>query len=177
MSDQDFILVDEEEKESTGADEVDKEEKKDHLAVKKEDWDYPLIELEGKTIGIIGFGRIGQAEGRIARAMGMHVLAYDVYPNDAGRAIGAYVDLDTLLAQSDVVSLHCNLTPENTGLINKENIAKMKDGAILINNARGQLIVEQFISFIVVIHSCECRTPRCCPARRTPFQISSAESR
>ena len=98
-------------------------------------WDYPLIELEGKPIGIIGFGRIGQAEGRIARAMGMHVLAYDVYPNDAGRAIGAYVDLDTLLAQSDVVSLHCNLTPENTGLINKENIAKMKDGAILINNA------------------------------------------
>ena len=76
-------------------------------------WDYPLIELEGKTIGIIGFGRIGQ---------------------------------DTLLAQSDVVSLHCNLTPENTGLINKENIAKMKDGAILINNARGQLIVEQDVA-------------------------------
>ena len=97
-------------------------------------------------IGIIGFGRIGQAEGRIARAMGMHVLAYDVYPNDAGRAIGAYVDLDTLLAQADVVSLHCNLTPENTGLINKENIAKMKDGAILINNARGQLIVEQDVA-------------------------------
>lgn len=109
-------------------------------------WDYPLIELEGKTIGIIGFGRIGQAEGRIARAMGMHVLAYDVYPNDAGRAIGAYVDLDTLLAQADVVSLHCNLTPENTGLINKENIAKMKDDAILINNARGQLIVEQDVA-------------------------------
>ena len=109
-------------------------------------WDHPLIELAGKTIGIIGFGRIGQAEGRIARAMGMHVLAYDVYPNDAGRAIGAYVDLDTLLAQSDVVSLHCNLTPENTGLINKENIAKMKDGAILINNARGQLIVEQDVA-------------------------------
>lgn len=64
----------------------------------------------------------------------------------AGRAIGAYVDLDTLLAQSDVVSLHCNLTPENTGLINKENIAKMKDGAILINNARGQLIVEQDVA-------------------------------
>mgnify|MGYP001113041891 CR=1 FL=1 len=106
-------------------------------------WDYPLIELAGKTIGIIGFGRIRQAEGRIAKAMGMRVLAYDVYPNDAGRAIGAYVDLDTLLAQSDVVSLHCNLTPENTGLINKENIAKMKDGAILINNSRGGLIVEQ----------------------------------
>ena len=109
-------------------------------------WDYPLIELEGKTIGIIGFGRIGQAEGRIARAMGMRVLACDVYPNDAGRAIGEYVDLDTLLAQADVVSLHCNLTPENTGLINKANIAKMKDGAILINNARGQLIVEQDVA-------------------------------
>ena len=109
-------------------------------------WDYPLIELEGKTIGIIGFGRIGQAEGRIARAMGMRVLAHDVYPNDAGRAIGEYVDLDTLLAQSDVVSLHCNLTPENTGIINKERIAKMKDGAILINNARGQLIVEQDVA-------------------------------
>lgn len=109
-------------------------------------WDYPLIELEGKTIGIIGFGRIGQAEGRIARAMGMKVLACDVYPNDSGRAIGAYVDLDTLLAQADVVSLHCNLTPENTGLINKENIAKMKEPAILINNARGQLIVEQDVA-------------------------------
>ena len=109
-------------------------------------WDYPLIELAGKTIGIIGFGRIGQAEGRIAKAMGMRVLAYDIYPNDSGHAVGEYVDLDTLLAQSDVVSLHCNLTPENTGLINKETIAKMKGGAILLNNARGQLIVEQDVA-------------------------------
>lgn len=109
-------------------------------------WDYPLVELDGKTIGIIGFGRIGQSEGRIAKAMGMNVLAYDLYPNDAGREIGTYVTLDTLLAQSDVVTLHCNLTPENTGLINKERIAKMKDGAILINNARGQLIVERDVA-------------------------------
>ena len=109
-------------------------------------WDYPLIELEGKTIGIIGFGRIGQAEGRIAKALGMKVLAYDVYPNDSGRAIGEYVDLDTLLKSADVVSLHCNLTPENMGLINRASIAKMKDGAILINNARGQLIVEQDVA-------------------------------
>ena len=109
-------------------------------------WDYPLIELDGKTIGIIGFGRIGQAEGRVARALGMKVLAYDVYPNDSGREIAEYVDLDTLLSQSDVITLHCNLTPENTGLINKDNIAKMKDGAILINNARGQLIVEQDVA-------------------------------
>lgn len=106
-------------------------------------WDYPLIELEGKTMGIIGFGRIGQAEGRIARALGMRVLAYDLYPSDSGRAIGAYVDLDTLYRQSDVISLHCNLTPENTRMINKDSIAKMKDGVILINNARGQLIDEQ----------------------------------
>ena len=109
-------------------------------------WDYPLIELEGKTIGVIGFGRIGQAEGRVAKALGMNVLAYDVYPSDSGRAIGEYVDMDTLFAKSDVVTLHCNLTPENTGLINKASIAKMKDGVILINNARGQLINEQDVA-------------------------------
>ena len=109
-------------------------------------WDYPLIELEGKTIGIVGFGRIGQAEGRIAKAMGMKVLAYDVYPNDSGREIAEYVELDALLARSDVITLHCNLTPENTGFINKDSIAKMKDGVILINNARGQLINEQDVA-------------------------------
>ena len=109
-------------------------------------WDYPLIELEGKTIGIIGFGRIGQAEGRIAIALGMQVLAYDLYPNDSGRAIGEYVDLEELYARANVISLHCNLTPENTGMINKDSIAKMKDGVILINNARGQLINEQDVA-------------------------------
>lgn len=109
-------------------------------------WDYPLIELEGKTMGIIGFGRIGQAEGRIAKALGMKVLAYDVYPTPSGREIGEYVDMDTLFAQSDVISLHCNLTPENTAFINAENIAKMKDGVILLNNARGQLINEQDVA-------------------------------
>ena len=106
-------------------------------------WDYPLIELEHKTIGIIGFGRIGQSTGRIAKALGMRVLAYDVFPTDAGRAVGEYVDLDTLLAASDVIALHCNLTPENEKIICKENIAKMKDGVILVNNARGQLVAEQ----------------------------------
>ena len=106
-------------------------------------WDYPLIELEHKTIGIIGFGRIGQSTGRIAKALGMHVLAYDVFPTDAGRAVGEYVELDTLLAASDVIALHCNLTPENEKIICRENIAKMKDGVILVNNARGQLVAEQ----------------------------------
>lgn len=109
-------------------------------------WDYPLIELEGKTMGIIGFGRIGQAEGKIARAFGMRVLACSPHPCEEGREIGEYVELDTLLAESDVVSLHCNLTPENTGMINKESISRMKDGVILLNNARGQLLVEQDVA-------------------------------
>ena len=106
-------------------------------------WDYPLIELAGKTMGIIGFGRIGQTTGRIARAIGMEVLAYDSHPSDAGRAIAEYVDLDALLARSDVVALHCPLFPETEGIINRETIAKMKDGAILLNNSRGPLVVEQ----------------------------------
>ena len=105
-------------------------------------WDYPLIELEGKTMGIIGFGRLGQAEGRIAKALGMNVIAYDLYPNESGRVIADYVTLDELFANSDVISLHCNLTPENTEMINRNNIAKMKDGVILLNNARGQLVNE-----------------------------------
>ena len=106
-------------------------------------WDYPLIELEGKTMGVIGFGRIGQRTGEIAKALGMRVLAYDAYQNDAGKAIGSYVDLDTLLKESDVISLHCPLFPETKGIINAASIAKMKSGVILLNNSRGPLIVEQ----------------------------------
>jgi glycerate dehydrogenase len=109
-------------------------------------WDYPLIELDGKTAGIIGFGRIGQATGGIAKALGMKVLAYDPYPNQSGKALAEYVNLDTLLAQSDVIFLHCNLTPDNEKMINSASIAKMKDGAILINNSRGQLIDEQDVA-------------------------------
>ena len=105
-------------------------------------WDYPLIELEGKTLGIIGFGRIGRQEGRIARALGMEVLAFDPFPCDEGREIGAYTELDELYARADVISLHCNLTAENAGMIDRAAIEKMKDGVILINNARGLLINE-----------------------------------
>lgn len=105
-------------------------------------WDYPLIELAGKTIGLIGFGRIGQATARAASALGMHVLAYDAYESDAGRALASYVSLDDLLVQSDVISLHCPLTSETEGIINKDSIARMKDGAIIINTARGPLINE-----------------------------------
>lgn len=106
-------------------------------------WNYPLIELDGKTMGIIGFGRIGQATGKIAKALGMKVLAYDGHPNRTGRDIGEYVELDTLLQESDVIALHCPLFPVTQGIINKETIAKMKDGVILLNNSRGPLVVEQ----------------------------------
>lgn len=106
-------------------------------------WDYPLIELAEKTMGIIGFGRIGQQTGRIARALGMEVLAYDNHPSDSGSSLAQYVDLDTLLRRSDVIALHCPLFPETQGIINRENIAKMKDGVILLNNSRGPLVVEQ----------------------------------
>ena len=106
-------------------------------------WEYPLIELAGKTMGIIGFGRIGQTTGRIAKALGMKILANDAYPSEAGKEIAAYVDLESLLAQSDVIALHCPLFPETEGIINKDTIAKMKDGVIIINNSRGPLIVEQ----------------------------------
>ena len=109
-------------------------------------WDYPLIELDGKTMGIIGFGRIGQTTGKIAKAMGMNILAYDSFPTESGKAIAEYVDLDTLLARSDVVALHCPLFPETQGIINKDTIAKMKDGVILLNNSRGPLIVEQDVA-------------------------------
>ena len=106
-------------------------------------WDYPLIELAGKTMGIIGFGRIGQTTGKIAKAMGMNILAYDSFCSDTGRAIAEYVELDELLAQSDVIALHCPLFPETQGIINKDTIAKMKDGVIILNNSRGPLVVEQ----------------------------------
>ena len=106
-------------------------------------WDYPLMELAGKTMGIIGFGRIGQKTGAIAKALGMEVLAYSPHESESGRAIAQYTDLDTLLAKSDVISLHCPLFPETRELINRETIAKMKDGVIILNNSRGPLIAEQ----------------------------------
>lgn len=106
-------------------------------------WDYPLIELAGKTMGIIGLGRIGCVTAKIAGAMGMKVIAFDEHPSDMGRAVAEYVGLEELITQSDVIALHCPLFPSTEGIINKENIAKMKDGVIIINNSRGPLIVEQ----------------------------------
>lgn len=109
-------------------------------------WDTPQMELAGKTMGIIGFGRIGRAVGRIARAMGMEVIACNRSRHPEGESIGEYVDLDTLLARADIVSLHCPLTEENAGLINANAISKMKDGAILLNTARGGLLNEQDVA-------------------------------
>lgn len=109
-------------------------------------WDTPQMELHGKTIGIIGFGRIGRAVGTIARAFGMEVLAYNRSRCPEGEAIGSYVELDTLLSRSDIISLHCPLTPENTGLIDAQAISKMKDGALLLNTARGPLLNEQAVA-------------------------------
>lgn len=106
-------------------------------------WDYPMIELYGKTAGIIGFGRIGQMTGKILKAMNMRVLANDKFESESGKEIAEYVDRDTLLRESDVIFLHCPLFPDTEGLINKDSIAKMKDGVILINNSRGQLVVEK----------------------------------
>ena len=106
-------------------------------------WDYPMIELYGKTAGIIGLGRIGQSTAGILKAMGMRVLASDKFESEAGRKVAEYVDRDTLFEQSDVIFLHCPLLPDTEGIINRDNIAKMKDGVIIINNSRGQLVVEQ----------------------------------
>lgn len=106
-------------------------------------WDTPLIELAGKTMGIVGLGRIGKATARIAGALGMKVIAYDSFHDEAGRALAQYVDLDTLFADSDVIALHCPLFPETKGIINKETISHMKDGVIILNNSRGPLIVEE----------------------------------
>lgn len=109
-------------------------------------WKTPIMELAGKTMGIIGFGRIGRAVGRIAKALGMTVLATGSRRCPEGEQIAEYVDLQTLLTRADVISLHCPLFPETEKLINRDTIARMKDGAILINNSRGGLIDEQDVA-------------------------------
>lgn len=106
-------------------------------------WLTPQMELGGKTLGIIGFGRIGRAVGQLAKAFGMRVIAYSRSESDEGRQIGEYVNLDTLFAESDFISLHCPQFAETEKIINTESIAKMKDGAMLINTARGGLVDEE----------------------------------
>lgn len=106
-------------------------------------WDYPVIELYKKTAGIIGLGRIGRVIANILNGLEMKVLAADIHKDDEGKKTAEYVELDELLKEADVIFLACPLYPETEGIINKDSIAKMKDGVIIINNSRGGLIVEQ----------------------------------
>lgn len=110
-------------------------------------WDYAPIGLAGKTMGIVGFGQIGQAAAKLAEAFGMEVLVYSrtVRP-ELETAHCKYCDLDTLLHNSHVVSLHCPLTEQTNHLICRETLAKMKDGAILLNTGRGPLLDEQAVA-------------------------------
>lgn len=102
-------------------------------------WDYPLMELKGKTLGIIGYGRIGQNVARIARAFEMHVIAYD-RKMDLDDGIAEYLPLDELYEGADIISLHCPLCDENVGMINADSIEKMKKGVIILNTSRGGLV-------------------------------------
>ena len=107
-------------------------------------WLNPLVELDGKTLGVVGFGRIGQAFGRIAQALGMNILAHDQYEDRRLESPTLrYATLDEIYAQSDVISLHCPLFDNNKGMIDQAAIARMKPGVLLINTSRGPLIVEQ----------------------------------
>ena len=107
-------------------------------------WDYPLMELDGKTMGIIGYGSIGQALGRMAQAFGMKLIVNSRHPKPEWNTDTCrYGTLDEIYAEADVISLHCPLHAGNEGMINRESISKMKDGVILINSARGGLVVEQ----------------------------------
>lgn len=109
-------------------------------------WKKPLTELAGKTIGIIGFGAIGQKVAQISEAFDMKILAYNPRPKSAGNLDVAFTDMDTLLKKSDIITCHCPLTSETKGLINAENIAKMKNSAIFINTSRGPVVDEQALA-------------------------------
>ena len=109
-------------------------------------WLTPQTELAGKTLGILGFGRIGREVGKLAKAFGMQVIACNRSQCEEGRQIGEYVDMDTLLARSDILSLHCPQTPGTEKIINARSLARMKDGAMLINTARGGLLDENAVA-------------------------------
>ncbi len=107
-------------------------------------WDYPLIELAGKTMGIIGFGSIGEKVADVATAFGMRIIGTKRHPTDQShRPDFRWVELSELLEQADVVSIHCPLSPETKGLINKASLSRMKSSAFLLNTSRGPIIVEQ----------------------------------
>ncbi|GAB3807350.1 D-2-hydroxyacid dehydrogenase [Spirosoma humi] len=107
-------------------------------------WDYPLIELAGKTMGIIGFGSIGERVADVATAFGMNVMGSKRHHTDQShRKNFKWAEIPELLEQSDVVSIHAPLTPDTHGLIDKENLARMKPTAFLLNTARGPIVVDK----------------------------------
>jgi glycerate dehydrogenase len=106
-------------------------------------WDTQLVELQGKKMGIVGFGNIGQATARIAQAFGMEVCVYSSKPQFVLPSGIKKMDLDELFAECDVISLHCPLTPDTKEMVNADRLSKMKSNAILINTGRGPLINEQ----------------------------------
>lgn len=107
-------------------------------------WDFPLMELSGKTMGIIGFGNIGQKVADIAAAFGMNIIATSrTQTNQSNRSNFKWVSIDDLLKDSDVVTIHSPLVPETKGLINKESLAKMKHTAFILNTSRGPIIIDE----------------------------------
>ena len=107
-------------------------------------WKTPLIELSGKTMGIVGFGRIGRQTGAIAAAMGMRVVAHDAIESNPPDYDGfRWRPVDDLLAEADVVSLHCPLSADNRGMIHRERLARMKKSAFLLNTSRGPLVIDE----------------------------------
>lgn len=106
-------------------------------------WDFPVMELAGKTMGIAGFGNIGQKVADIAAALGMKVIVYNSHRVGEKNKLGEYVSLDKFLSESDIISLHCPMTSETKEFVREENIAKMKDGVIILNTSRGQLIKDE----------------------------------
>ncbi len=113
-------------------------------------WNYPLIELSGKTMGIVGYGSIGKAVAKIAVAFGMKVLvcATHVDPSQETDSI-RYASRDEIFANADIISFHCPLFPDTQGMVNKDSIAGMKNGVILINTARGPIVVEEDVAAAV----------------------------
>ncbi len=130
-------------------------------------WKMPLVELQGKTMGIVGFGRIGREVGKIAGALGMCVIA-----EDAGKKIHPtgpdfrWCELDELLAAADVVSLHCPLLPQTRGIINAASLSKMKPSSFLINTSRGPLIVRRISPTRSTMGAWQARPSMCCRQSR-----------
>jgi len=111
-------------------------------------WDYSLVELAGLTLGIVGLGETGRATAELAHAFGMNVVATTRTVSDIPDYVRT-IDLDTLFRTSDVVSLHCPLTPETTGLVNRQRLALMKQSALLINTGRGPLVDEAALAEVL----------------------------